>query len=162
MAKKKNIKTNNNNFKPAKKTNTVRKPVQEHYTKTFKSLDHFLDELYDLPGYIGDNIRTIEKSELSLKTLQEVLLNMIQYNTPDIEGETNEERNQFWSISISFDRCVIKTGHFIQLGWMCEKEYNKETGKYNILSITSNIISYNRDKTEDVCSYLEDAMWQIK
>lgn len=155
------ISTRNNNFS-ASTSNTKnnpparKKPQSVVLYKRFETFHEAANEILSIPGYIGMELATKifgDGDTITVKDMLEATASLFYDNVPDIENS----RNQFWTLTSSLDRCFLKTGRFVGIGWIINKKY--ENGAHTITSVDASFISYNMTKTADEINFLYERGW---
>lgn len=142
-------------FQGEKKRTEKPKPIT--FVKEINSFNDAIMELKSIPGVMSqltDNIIIDESSEKNtLSAAQKEMVLLFSKNMPDI----TERVNVFWQLTLSSNRCLLKTEKFIGFGWDLKIPVNSKNGK--TIPTTLKVISYNELKTIDEIVYLRENGW---
>lgn len=149
----------NNNSSNGKNQKPRKKPEIQMFHKTFESFDDVLEEILLMPGQLSDDINNILEDFVGRNKLDELnfaIVDLFALKYPNIQlGE-----NCFWALNMSYDRCFLKTGYYVAIGWIIEREY--VNGNNEIKSIDVTFTSYDPSKTVDELAFMEDHNWERK
>ena len=135
------------------------KPESRALYKRFDTFDQAAQEILSIPGWIGEELckylkaTSCAEGEVTIDDMGYAIASMFRDNLPDIQAN----RNQFWTMSMSLDRCFLKTGKYVGIGYLINKKY--EDGAHIITSVDMTFVSYNVLKTVDEINYLNEKAW---
>lgn len=143
-------------FKGNKKQ--VEKPKPITFIKEVSSFKDAVMELKSIPGamqQLTDNmdIDCGSENDTLMKTQQE-LVSLFSSNMPNI----TERVNMFWQLTLSSNRCLLKTGRYIGFGWDLKVPIANKDEK--TIPTVLKVISYNELKTVDEIIYLRENGWE--
>lgn len=135
----------------------VEKPKPIVFIKEVSTFKDAIMELKSIPGAMQqliDNIKMDEPTEKdALIAAQKEVVLLFSKNMPDI----TERLNVFWQLTLSSNRCFLKTEKYIGFGWDLKTPINNKGTK--TIPTVLKVISYNELKTIDELNYLRENGW---